>query len=65
LDPEEYKALLIIASLASYAKFGFQIKATAWRKFLGGRWFVVDDCPIKSKQKKIDVDAYINGTLPS
>jgi hypothetical protein len=29
LDPEEYEALLIIAGLASYTRFGFQIKATA------------------------------------
>jgi len=46
-------------------RFGFQIKADAWRKFLGGRWFVADDCPIEFEQKKIDVDAYINKTPPS
>ncbi len=65
LDLDEYQALLIVAGLASYTRFGFQIKATAWRKFLGGRRFVIKDCPIEFKQKKIDLDAYINGTPPS
>ena len=32
LDPEEYEALLIVAGLASYTRFGFQIKAGAWSK---------------------------------
>jgi len=36
LDPDEYEALLIVAGLASYTRFGFQIKAGAWSKFLGG-----------------------------
>ena len=65
LDPEEYEALLIVAGLALYTRFSFQIKADAWRKILGGRRFVADDCPIEFEQKKIDLDAYINGTLPS
>jgi hypothetical protein len=65
LDPDEYEVLLIVAGLASYTRFGFQIKAGAWRKFLGGRWFVIDNCAIEFKQKKIDLDAYINGTPPS
>jgi hypothetical protein len=65
LDPEEYEALLIVAGLASYTRFSFQIKADAWRKILGGRRFVADDCPIEFEQKKIDIDAYINRTLPS
>ena len=54
LDPDEYEALLIVAGLASYTRFGFQIKADAWRKFLGGRRFVINDCPIEFEQKKID-----------
>ena len=29
LDPEEYEAILIVSGLAPYAKFDFQIKATA------------------------------------
>ena len=61
LDPEEYEALLIVAGLASYTRFGFQIKADAWRKFLGGRRFVADDCPIELDIKKINLDAYIDG----
>ena len=65
LDPDEYEALLIVASLASYMRFGFQIKADAWRKFLGGHRFVADDCPIELDIKKINLDAYINGTPPS
>ena len=46
-------------------RFGFQIKADARRKFLVGRRFVADDCPIEFEQKKIDLDAYINGTPSS
>ncbi len=65
LDPDKYEALLIVAGLALYTRFGFQIKANAWRKFLGGRRFVINDCPIEFEQKKIDLDAYINGTPPS
>ncbi len=65
LDPDEYEVLLTVAGLASYTRFGFQIKADAWRKFLGGRRFVANDCPIEFEQKKIDLDAYINGTLQS
>ena len=66
LDLEEYKALLIVTGLTSYARFGFHIKASAWRQFLGGCWFLFDNCAIvESKQKKIDIDAYNNGTLPS
>ena len=48
LDPNEYEALLIVAGLASITRFGFQIKADAWRKLLGGRRFVINDCPIES-----------------
>ena len=65
LDPDEYEALLIIAGLASYTRFGLQIKAGAWRKFLGGRRFVIDNFAIEFGQKKIYLDAYINGTPPS
>jgi hypothetical protein len=65
LDPGEYEGLLIVAGLALYTRFGFRIKADAWRKFLGGRRFVADDCPIEFEQKMIDLDAYINGTPPS
>jgi hypothetical protein len=65
LDPNEYEALLIIAGLAKYPRFGFQIKVGDWRKFLGGHRFVADDCPIEFEQKKIDLDAYINGTPQS
>ena len=65
MDPDEYEALLIVAGLASYTRFGFQIKADAWRKFLGGRLFVADDCPIELDIKKIDLDAYIDGTTLS
>ena len=53
------------AGLALYTRFGFQIKAGAWRKFLGGCQFVIDNCAIEVKQKKIDLDAYINRTPPS
>jgi hypothetical protein len=35
-NPEEYEALLIVAGLASYTKYGFKMKPGAWREFLGG-----------------------------
>jgi len=47
LDPDEYEVLLMVAGLVSYTRFGFQIKANAWRKFLGGRRFVIDNCSIE------------------
>ncbi len=65
LDPDEYEALLIVAGLALITRFGFQIKADAWRKLLGGRRFVMNDSQIEFEQKQIDLDAYINGTPPS
>jgi len=65
LDPDEYEALLTVTGLELCPRFGFQIKADAWRKFFGGRRFVADDCPIEFEQKKIDLDAYINGTPQS
>jgi hypothetical protein len=58
---DEYEALLTIAGLASYTRCG----CLDWRKFLSGRRFVADDCPIEFEQKKIDLDAYINGTPQS
>ena len=42
-----HEALLIIARLTSYTRFGFQIKADAWRKILGCLRFVVNNCPIE------------------
>jgi hypothetical protein len=65
LEPNDYEVLLVIAGLASYTRFGFKIKPTAWRKFLSGHRFAVDDCVIELEQKKIDIDAIINGTAPS
>jgi hypothetical protein len=32
LDPDEYEALLIVAGLAHYTRFGFAMKPTAWSK---------------------------------
>ena len=60
LDQKEYEAVLIVAGLAKYTRFGFQIKADTWRKFLGGHWFVVDGCTIELAQKWLDLNAYIN-----
>ncbi len=51
--------------LASNTRFGFGIKPTAWRKFLGGHPFAVHNRAIKFEQKKIDLDAYINGAPQS
>jgi hypothetical protein len=65
LEPNDYEVLLVVAGLASYTQLGFAIKPTAWRKFLGGHQFAVDNCTIEVKQKKIDIDAYIDGARPS
>ncbi len=65
LEPNNYEVLLVVASLASYTQLGFAIKQTAWRKFLGGHQFAVDDCAIEFEQKKIDINAYIDGARPS
>ncbi len=64
LETNEYKVLLVVAGLAHYTWFGFAMKPTAWRKFLGGHQFASDDCAMLFDQKKIDLDAYINGTPP-
>ena len=57
--------LLVVAGLVHYTRFDFVMKPTAWSKFLGGHWFASDDCEIKLDSKKIDLDAYIDGTPPS
>ena len=64
LDPNDYKVLLVVAGPAHYTQFGFAMKPTAWRKFVGGHRFASDNCEIKLDQKKIDLDAYINRTPP-
>jgi hypothetical protein len=61
LEPNDYKVLLVVTGLASYTKLGFAIKPTAWEKFLGGHQFAVGNCAIKFEQKKIDIDANIDG----
>ncbi len=65
LEPNDYEVLLVVADLASYTQLGFAIKPTARRKFLGGHRFAVDDCAIEFEQKRIDIDAYIDGARPS
>jgi hypothetical protein len=65
MNPEEYEALLIVAGLASYSKYGFKMKPTVWRKFLGGHHFVKYDIAIEFEQKSINLEAYINGMSPS
>jgi hypothetical protein len=62
LNQEEYEALLIICGLASYTRYGFTIKPTAWSNFIGGHWFVTSNTSIGLIQYKIDIDALINGT---
>jgi hypothetical protein len=32
LDPDEYEALLTVAGLAHYTRFGFAMKPAAWSK---------------------------------
>ncbi len=65
METNDYKVLLVVASLGHYTLFGFAMKLTAWRKFLGGHQCAIDDCAIKFDQKKTDLDAYISGIPPS
>jgi hypothetical protein len=65
LEPNDYEVLLVVAGLAHYTRFGFAMKPTAWSKFLGGHRFASDNCEIELDIKKINLDAYINGTPPS
>jgi len=65
LDPNDYEVLLVVAGLAHYTRFGFAMKPTAWSKFLGGHRFASYKCEIELDDKKIDLDAYINGTPSS
>ncbi len=65
LEPNNYEVLFVVAGLALYTRLGFAIKPTAWRKFLGGHRFAVDDCAIEFEQKTIVIDAYIDGARPS
>jgi hypothetical protein len=36
LETNDYEVLLVVAGLVHYTRFGFAMKPTAWRKFLGG-----------------------------
>ena len=65
LEPNDYEVLLVVAGLAHYTRFGFAMKLTAWSKFLGGHRLASDNCEIELDIKKIDLDAYIDGTPPS
>jgi len=65
LESNDYKVLLVVTGLASYTRFGFAVKPTAWSKFLQGHQFASDDCEIELTSKMIDLDAYIDGTPPS
>jgi hypothetical protein len=53
LEPNNYEVLLVVPGLALYTRFGFAIKPTAWRKFLGGHQFAVDGCAIELEQKNM------------
>ena len=65
LDIEEYEALLIIAGLALYTRYGFKMKPTAWSEFINGHQFATNNSPIEFVHKKIDLDEYINEVPPS
>ncbi len=65
LEPNDYEVLLVVAGLALYTQLGFAIKPTAWRKFLSGHRFAAHNYAIELEQKKIDINAYIDGTKPS
>ncbi len=53
MEPNNYEVLFVVAGLASYTRFGFAIKPTAWTKFLGVHQFAVHDCVIEFEQKKL------------
>jgi hypothetical protein len=66
LGPNEYKVLLVVAGLVTYKTgFGFVVKLTAWKNFFVGHRFTSYNYAIKFEQKKIELNAYINGTPPS
>jgi hypothetical protein len=65
LEPNDHEVLLVVASLATYTPLGFAIKPTALRKFLSGHQFAVNNCAIEFEQKKIDINAYIDGAWTS
>jgi hypothetical protein len=65
LEPNNFEVLLIVAGLVLFTRFGFAMKPKAWRQFLGGHQFALDDAAIKFDQKQPDLDAYIDGMLPS
>ena len=65
---EDYELLLIGAGLAFYNKRNngsFAIKRNALEVFLGGHRFALHDISFDLNDKKIDIDAWINGTKPS
>ncbi len=63
MGPIKYEVLLVVAGLTFYkTRFGFVIKPTAWKKFFVGYRFASYNCAIKFKQKKIDLNVYINGS---
>jgi hypothetical protein len=53
LEPNNYEVLLVVAGLASYTRFSFAIKPTAWGKFLSGHRFAAHNCAIELEQKKM------------
>jgi hypothetical protein len=65
LEPHDYEVLLIVAGLASYNRYGFKMKPTAWRTFLGGHHFMNYDIVIEFEPKKINLEAYVTGVRPS
>jgi len=65
LEPHDYEVLLIVAGLASYNRYGFKMKPTAWRTFLGSHHFMNYDIVIEFEPKKINLEAYVIGVRPS
>ena len=65
MEPHDYEVLLIVAGLASYNRYGFKMKPTAWRTFLGGHHFMNYDIVIEFEPKKINLEAYVTGVRPS
>jgi len=60
--------VLVAANLAQFhLKWGFSIKILKWKLFLEGHQFLTVSCmgTMEVSSKKLDLNAYVNGTEPT
>jgi len=65
---QDYEYLLLAANLAQFhPKWGFSIKILKWKVFLEGHRFLTVNCmgTMEVSSKKLDLNAYVNGTKPT